>query len=67
MLEATTTGTAIRHTSSSCHDTMASTITDSTSSSPFMRNMTRPICTSSANESTSEVIREISTPAFSRS
>ena len=67
MLASTTNGTATRHTSSSCHETMASTISDNTSSSTLHDEHDRPICTSSCSESTSEVMRETSTPAFSRS
>ena len=67
MLASTTNGTQIRHSRSSFHDTTASTNTDTTSRIPLLTNMSRPICTSSCSESTSLVMRDTITPAFSRS
>ena len=61
MLATTTNGTATRQTSSSCHDTSASTTSENTSSRRVhQRTCSRPICTSSASESTSEVMRDTS-------
>ena len=66
-LASTTKGTQIRHSSSSFQETTASTTTDTPRSRPLLTNMSSPICTSSCSESTSLVIRETITPAFSRS
>ena len=55
------------HSSSSSHDTTASSTTENTSSRPLVTNMSRPVCTSSASESMSEVMRDTTMPAFSRS
>ena len=62
-----TIGTEIRHTSANFHDITTRRVSESTSNRPFDRNCSKPNCTSSAIESMSEVMREMSTPAFSRS
>jgi hypothetical protein len=67
MLARITGGSANPHTSISCHDTEVSTTSEITSSRAFDTNIVRPICTSSDSESTSEVIRDTSTPALDRS
>ena len=67
MLASTTKGTQIMHSRRSFHDTIASTMTDTTRRSPLLTNMSSPICTSSCSESTSLVIRDTMIPAFSRS
>ena len=67
MLARITTGTNTRQSSSSFHDTTASTTTDTARSRPLLTNMSSPICTSSCSESTSLVMRDTITPAFSRS
>ena len=67
MLARITGGSARLHTSMSCHDTLVSTASETTSSSAFDTNIVRPICTSSDSESTSEVMRDTSTPALDRS
>ena len=67
MLARTTGGIPTMHTSISCHDTLVSTMTDTTSSSALDTNMARPSWMSSARESTSEVMRDTSTPALERS
>ena len=60
-------GTATAHTSRSCQLTMPRTTTDANSSRLFDTNISRPIWTSSCSESMSDVIRDTTTPAFSRS
>ncbi len=67
MLASTTNGTQMRHSNRSFQETMASTTTETPSSRLLLTNMSSPICTSSCSESTSLVIRETITPAFSRS
>ena len=66
MLARITGGSARPHTSMSCHDTLVSTASEMTSRA-FDTNIVRPICTSSDSESTSEVMRDTSTPALDRS
>ena len=67
MLARITGGTPTMHTSMSCQDTVVSTITDTTSSSALDTNMASPSWISSARESTSDVMRDTSTPALERS
>jgi hypothetical protein len=67
MLASTTGGRATMQTARSCQDTVASTPIDTTSSRAFDTNMARPIWMSSASESTSDVMRDTSTPALDRS
>ncbi len=54
-------------TARSCQDTKANTTIDTTRIRALTTNMSRPIWTSSARLSMSEVMRDTSTPAFSRS
>jgi ABC-type phosphate transport system permease subunit len=67
MLATTTIGRPIRHTSASCHDMTKSTMIVITRSSALLTNMISPTWTSSERDSTSAVMREITTPAFSLS
>ena len=62
-----TIGTEMKHTSVSFHDITTSNASEIARSNPFEMNWSNPNCTSSAIESTSDVMRETSTPAFSRS
>jgi hypothetical protein len=67
MLARITGGSATMHTSISCHDTEVSTTTDTNSNSALDTNMASPSWMSSDRESTSEVMRDTSTPALERS
>ena len=67
MLARITGGRATRQTSRSCQETTARTMNEKTSSRVLVTNMSRPNWTSSCSDSTSEVIRDTTTPAFSRS